>query len=822
MKKFVFLSLTVVIVLSLLFGSCTNEVTKLPFDPYIHPQTGISPSPTSATPYTPVQSPMASAYAADVISALSLNSSELALLQQNRFVVTDRLSWDRFLDAYAWIYWKDLPVLVTTNSILHSVHQSYDAILMDIERSIIIPNLQELLLETDIQVANKQSSNKISELNSSYQDVSTYLEVAQALLTGKPPATDAGNALYKFATDANSYQSISLFGSKRTIDFTLFKPRGHYTTDTTLSQYFRSMNWLAQIDFRFVEYDPASSKPIFRQSQVVAAAVFRDALSTSGARNIWEQIDQLLKSLVGASDNTTLNDFDKFMNDMHYISPQDVVNGDAKQMLAMLLNNDYGYQRITGQLIARDTSNFSDQPVPRPISFMLMGQRFSIDSYVLGNLAYDRMIGQDKTPIKRALPSSLDVMYSLGNNNALTHLADEIQKYDYQPQLSTMCSEVDSLTSDFWSSSFYNHWLGMIRTLNTPTTDNKYPEAFRTNAWADKMLQTQLASWAQLRHDNLLYVKQSFSSISVCSYPRGYVEPYPDFYTALYDYAQAGNQALSSNKLNSSMNGALKKRIMDYFQKVMTAAKQLKVLSEKELALQSFTTEEEDFLKSVVRNRSSSGCAGTVVTFDGWYVDLFYNGDDNSAVIADVHTNPNLEPPLGPPSVLHAATGAVVPICLAAETDEGSTMYVGPCFTYYDVIEGGNPPTRLTDKDWQARVKNSVQQHPTWTQSFLVSSGQKADGLKVIASMSLAAGATNVPLTPTINFYYVPNATGYDFKLATDPAFTQIVDSIDNTTALSYTPSIPLKPNTQYYWEVRARNGTNFGDWVQSAFTTEP
>ena len=41
---------------------------------------------------------------------------------------------------------------------------------------------------------------------------------------------------------------IELFGKDRTIDFTLFKPRGHYAPLPALRQYFRAMMWLGKID----------------------------------------------------------------------------------------------------------------------------------------------------------------------------------------------------------------------------------------------------------------------------------------------------------------------------------------------------------------------------------------------------------------------------------------------------------------------------------------------------------------------------------------------------------------------------------------------
>jgi hypothetical protein len=51
-----------------------------------------------------------------------------------------------------------------------------------------------------------------------------------------------------------------------------------------------------------------------------------------------------------------------------------------------------------------------------------------------------------------------------------------------------------------------------------------------TEAWKYKELNTALASWTQLRHDTILYAKQSYTMLLGISEPldsklRGYVEP---------------------------------------------------------------------------------------------------------------------------------------------------------------------------------------------------------------------------------------------------------------------------------------------------------
>src|SRR6185369_5323894 len=136
-------------------------------------------------------------------------------------------------------------------------------------------------------------------------------------------------------------------------------------------------------------------------------------------------------------------------------------------------------------------------------------------------------------------------------------------------------------------------------------------------AWADKTLNTQLASWTQLRHDNILYLKPPYSPMAVCDYPAGYVEPYPDFYVALSEYARFGQEVFaklsfpefdeSYEKIQERLGDDfwrheheyrpqkaiyIRDKALVYFQQLENTMSQLKSLSEKELAAQAFNEED--------------------------------------------------------------------------------------------------------------------------------------------------------------------------------------------------------------------------------------
>ena len=80
-----------------------------------------------------------------VILQYDLTESELDLLRKNRFLVTERLSFDSFGRALNDVYKKDLPVFVTTDAIIHALHYSYDHLLMDPELDILKPTLAAFL-----------------------------------------------------------------------------------------------------------------------------------------------------------------------------------------------------------------------------------------------------------------------------------------------------------------------------------------------------------------------------------------------------------------------------------------------------------------------------------------------------------------------------------------------------------------------------------------------------------------------------------------------------------------------------------------------------
>ncbi|MEQ8540783.1 MAG: DUF3160 domain-containing protein [Coleofasciculus sp. D1-CHI-01] len=158
---------------------------------------------------------------------------------------------------------------------------------------------------------------------------------------------------------------------------------------------------------------------------------------------------------------------------------------------------------------------------------------------------------------------------------------------------------VDEQNPGVWDDSIYMNWLATLRELSAPTTDEKYPEAMRTRAWAMKTLNTQLASWTQLRHDTILYAKQSYSISVSCYYPAGFVEPRPTFWSRFETMARRAANLIE--EIPFPKDGQyLQQRQSSFLTNFAQKLGILKQISEKELAQEELTETETQFLKDIV------------------------------------------------------------------------------------------------------------------------------------------------------------------------------------------------------------------------------
>lgn len=655
----------------------------------------------------------AASFADSVAEHFGLTSYEELLLERHGFVVTERVHPSSFGGGFLEVYEADLPVFIATDAVLHALHMSYDAILRDLETGVLLPALQRSLAA--MHAALPELAQRHAEqpaLAPMLADVDVYLTVARRLLAGPgeplPTAMLAGTGgqVDGLLTNINraDLAPVVLFGAPRWVDFSQFTPRGHYTQDPELTRYFRAMMWLGRTEL-YLDVPvgaEANLSPEQLTRQTIDALLLEELATRSGADADLSAIDRLLTAFVGAQDNLTLAELREVRVETGVDDPVALLDpAVSAQFRARAAAR--GTQRILAQVLFKDP--LSTERVAGAPAFLLLGQRFLVDAYVFANVVYDKIPGE----VFRGLPSSLDALFALGNDPSIQLLDEELTAYGYAPNLAALRYLVDAQDAAFWEQSLYNGWLQAIRTLNPPADRSGLPPFMQTQAWWLQKMNTQLAAWAQLRHDNLLYAKQSYTVGVTCFYPATYVEPVPAFYAAVGRFADHAGRILG----DTGTRGAapwVQARIARYFEGMAAIADTLGAVARKELAGTPFTEAETRFLQTVVYSESSQQDCGPR-TFGGWYTRLFYGGGEDllqpDLVIADVHTQPTDEGGSMVGKVLHVGTGPLDLAVVVAQTPgRGAFAFAGPVLSFQEHVTLDFE--RLTDEQWQGIAREAT------------------------------------------------------------------------------------------------------------------
>jgi hypothetical protein len=341
---------------------------------------------------------------------------------------------------------------------------------------------------------------------------------------------------------------------------------------------------------------------------------------------------------------------------------------------------------------------------------------------------YDSIIFEGKK-VKRYMPAGMDVMFTLGNDSVLPLLNEGLNEFPYASNLKASQEFMRQYQPAFWRGNLYNTWLDTLRTLSADQSKQAHaPEAMRTEAWQRKQLQTQLASWSELRHDTVLYAKQSYTAGEKCEYPTGYVEPYPESYARIKYFADEAARRLEATDFGytNGKHAAIKTRQIDFLKQMAEILSNLEKLATKELAAEPFTDEEQLWLKKLIDFRGG-GSGGAV--YSGWYCQLFYPGPLHSAelerTIVDVHTDPNTK------DVLEVGVGDCNFLVVAVDNEQDRMVYVGPAYSYYEFHQPASE--RLTDEKWEQLLDGAnAPPRPVWTEVFQApklkrDAGQAAD-----------------------------------------------------------------------------------------------
>ena len=649
-------------------------------------------------------------------SSLALGAAEKSALQKNGFVVSEAHRYPSFLYGYAALYAEDLPLYVSADSILFAMHRSYDSILEYVEVASLLPDLEALLGSMRTKLQGGAAPSLSAEARA---DADLIVALALGLLKGAPVDPVAGadaaflKKLYDGSLAATGTEVVSLFGSTRIVDFSQMKPRGHYQDSPELERYFRAMMWLGRTDLRLIETQEDGVQ-VFRRRQLEGAYALADLVDAE-AQARWARVHGAIGLFVGEPDSMVLPELPKLLADVGAKSPADLAGIDDAKLAQAIIDGGYGAQRIASQVMINGMPDGGTLPLSR--AFALFGQRYVLDSHVFSNLVYSRVQHGNEM---RMMPSPLDVGFAaLGNDEAGTLRSGEIAKYHYAPDLCAMRVVAEAHGDEFWKENLYNLWLSSIRALS-PTAEVSdpakagLPAVAGTEPWSRRLLSAQLASWAELRHDTLLYAKQSYSDGSSCEFPDAYVDPYPELYARVGAFATRGKELLGA----LSVPAQLASSIDAYFDEVAAVASTLEAMAKSERVGAPLTPDQLAFINTAVKVESM--CGGDTVS-DGWYKRLFFDptkGLEYDPTIADVHTQPTDEAGVEVGRVLHVGTGMARAMVVTVDTCAGPRAYVGLASSYFERVTENY--LRLDDKTWSDELQKATPADPPWVSDVVV------------------------------------------------------------------------------------------------------
>ena len=589
--------------------------------------------------------------------------------------------------------YSDFPSFVTTDLYLQLYHFYFDNVLRSIEEEKFDSIVN--LLSTELY---KHFSTPMSkQMEPARRFNQAYFAIAQALITGKsaPAVSDEYKAMVKEEIDKimDSVDRYSDFLNYKnvTYGYSLFRPRGHYTRSEKIQRYFRAMMWLQNVNF---------GTDI--ESQFQSALLMAEVVGTNPRiKKLYNTLFEPITFLMGEPDNVTI------------LQVYDEMKKTGKNAEAIIgSKKDYNQVRQAVEGIAKKQTRIRPKfERTSPYKINLMPQRYQPDAEVL-----NEMIDAENAPTKRGLPSGLDIFASLGCTAAERILINE-QHLDtrwekFKPTLEKMTTRIKEIG---WDQTVAKQWINALADMNN--TNANYPYFMKTEQWEKKNLNTALASWAELKHDAILYAKQPAGAECGDYGPpeptvKGYVEPNVRFWEKAITLLDATNEVLKKFDLVTEKASSTTERLRDQAEFFLNVSK-------KELAGRPLTKEEYDQIEIIgatFENISLDLVREEDQWLEGW--DNVQGPDKSIAVVADVYTANAVNNPKK--SILYEGVGPAYEIYVVVEIGGDLWLTRGAVFSYRE-FDQSIDEQRLTDEEWQEKLKTTPRLGcPNWMNEITV------------------------------------------------------------------------------------------------------
>lgn len=627
-----------------------------------------------------------------------INDSQAKALVENGFFVMNQSGSSEFFEEYEMNRYLQKPNFVTVDSLMHTYHIYFSYLLQNTEKNYITDVLKDMSYNLYIQ-----SMLQYNDLYGTDWEEATLRNIAffavachlQGVDVDVPEAVQdvLSDELNKI-NEASGIDVCWVTGDYE--DYSQYKPRGYYEGDEILENYFRTMMWYGRLNFN------ADNEELTKSALLMTLAL------EQGEKENWEKIYTVTSFFAGASDD---------LGYFEYMPTIEECYGEDVQV-SQVAENEGSFNDFLALVSEMDPPKINSMPIEDGESnvipgFRFMGQRFSIDATIMQNLVY-QAVEANSDGENRMLPDTLDVMAALGSEEAYSIL-DEQGATDYSgytENMQKLREQYNNAQPELWKASLYANWLDTLRPLLDPKKDG-YPTFMKNSAWTRKSMETFAGSYAELKHDTVLYSKQMMAEMGGGDEyvdDRGYVEPQPLVYAKFENLATQTAEGLWDYGMISSA---------DYDNLVLLSelASKLVTISEKELLDQTLTDEEYELIRSY---------GGNLEHF--WYDAMksktgeeYISADEYPCpVITDIATDPNGQ-------VLEIGNGKADTIYVVVPVDGTLRLATGSVYSFYQFP--WDIGDRLTDSEWRIMMGAQLDEnneyhmaenfeHPEWMDNY--------------------------------------------------------------------------------------------------------
>ena len=643
------------------------------------------------------------------ISFQKINGNEIHLTHE---YPDDMISEYQYLGRNSHYYSKK-SIFVTTDLAAHANHLIFNRLMQHIEENYFFPRL---ILLTDEYIKAIESRKNQTPQNV-YNASLVYFQMAKALLALAPQkiiGNDRGNTVeYREVNIADVLKTFPAqikneiekmneaqgLGESAVFpfldeDYSQYKARGYYTKNGVLSAYFRALTWYGRI--HFVLGGEGNTKEFAQQMAPVALFITDVTESSPELKKLWSSLFDPITELIGISDDISFIELAPLWNQIKGEGFNKWYNDSANR--AKFITSDYSQLRrpsISGFSLINGGAYDGGESIPDrlpPIGWRLFGQRYTLDNEIHYNVSPPRY---SCPPSPRHMVRGLDIMKVFGSA-----AADMLLKYsDYhlhpglEDILNSMQKDIENKTKDYWTSNYYSNNLYQIKTLATFETGTGFYFTERPG-WNLKSMNSAHGTWAELRHDTMLYVKDNVGEggggrggatfrTKPLPKPVHYLEPNVPFWdTCVTAFIKLNDVLIKYNYID--------KKTSELFLGMIELYKKAAQIARIETEDNEVTRNDIEWIARIANElaiRVMTHAPGRVDDIDTLRM----------ALIADVYTNAEIE------EVLEAAVGIPYRLFIPLNDRQGGKrIAVGFGFSYYEFHKPISQ--RLNNDEWKKIV----------------------------------------------------------------------------------------------------------------------